>query len=47
MQYHGLQCGLCTPGMIMASTYYLREQPSLDEANVCHALEGNICRCTG
>ncbi|MCE4574029.1 (2Fe-2S)-binding protein [Caballeronia sp. CLC5] len=47
VQCHGLQCGFCTPGMIMASSYYLREQPSLDEASFCHALEGNICRCTG
>ena len=47
VQCHGLQCGFCTPGMIMASSYYLRQQPSLDEESICHALEGNICRCTG
>jgi carbon-monoxide dehydrogenase small subunit len=47
MQCHGLQCGFCTPGMIMAVEFYLRGQPALDEASICHALEGNICRCTG
>src|SRR5579863_9345833 len=47
VQCHGLQCGFCTPGMIMSSSFYLREQPSLDEESICHALEGNICRCTG
>ena len=47
VQCHGLQCGFCTPGMIMASSYYLRQQPSLDEESICHALDGNICRCTG
>ncbi len=47
VQCHGLQCGFCTPGMIMAADYYLRSKPALDEASICHALEGNICRCTG
>jgi carbon-monoxide dehydrogenase small subunit len=47
VQCHGLQCGFCTPGMIMAVDFYLRKPPSLSEANICHALEGNICRCTG
>jgi carbon-monoxide dehydrogenase small subunit len=47
VQCHGLQCGFCTPGMIMSSSFYLREEPSLDEDSICHALEGNICRCTG
>jgi len=47
VQCHGLQCGFCTPGMIMSVDYYLREQPKLDDASICHALEGNICRCTG
>ena len=47
VQCHGLQCGFCTPGMIMSVDFYLRKQPSLDEASICHALEGNICRCTG
>src|SRR5438067_11372018 len=44
---HGLQCGFCTPGMIMASAFYLRQEPALDQASIAHALEGNICRCTG
>jgi len=47
VQCHGLQCGFCTPGMIMAVDFYLRKPPALDEASICHALEGNICRCTG
>ncbi|MEC5409189.1 (2Fe-2S)-binding protein [Paraburkholderia sp. MPAMCS5] len=47
VQCHGLQCGFCTPGMIMSVGFYLRETPKLDEASICHALEGNICRCTG
>jgi carbon-monoxide dehydrogenase small subunit len=47
VQCHGLQCGFCTPGMIMSSSFYLRQEPSLDEESICHALEGNICRCTG
>lgn len=44
---HGLQCGYCTPGMIMAALSYLRENPSPTEAEVREALEGNLCRCTG
>jgi carbon-monoxide dehydrogenase small subunit len=44
---HGLQCGYCTPGMIMASAALLAENPSPTEAEVRHALEGNLCRCTG
>ncbi|APR38032.1 (2Fe-2S)-binding protein [Paraburkholderia sp. SOS3] len=47
VQCHGLQCGFCTPGMIMSCDFYLREAPALDEASICHSLEGNICRCTG
>jgi carbon-monoxide dehydrogenase small subunit len=47
VQCHGLQCGFCTPGMIMAIDFYLRKPPALDKASICHALEGNICRCTG
>lgn len=47
VQCHGLQCGFCTPGMIMSVDFYLRKEPRLDEASICHALEGNICRCTG
>src|ERR1700677_4512076 len=45
---HGLQCGFCTPGMIMASVDLVnRLGPNLDEATIRHGLEGNICRCTG
>jgi len=45
---HGaVQCGYCTPGMILASEGLLRKNPNPDNAEVCHALAGNICRCTG
>lgn len=46
-QEHGLQCGYCTPGMVMAATALLSEEPDPDERTIRHALEGNICRCTG
>lgn len=44
---HGLQCGFCTPGMVMAATSFLRENPHPSEDDVRHGLEGNLCRCTG
>ena len=44
---HGLQCGFCTPGMILASHELLRTNPSPSEAEIRHGLEGNMCRCTG
>ena len=44
---HGLQCGYCTPGMIMASVDLLSRNPNPLEAEIRHALEGNLCRCTG
>ena len=44
---HGLQCGFCTPGMVMAIVSLLKENPSPTEADVRTGLEGNICRCTG
>jgi carbon-monoxide dehydrogenase small subunit len=44
---HGLQCGFCTPGMIMAIDYMLDSQSRLDHETICRGLEGNICRCTG
>ncbi|WP_420438194.1 (2Fe-2S)-binding protein [Candidatus Palauibacter sp.] len=44
---HGLQCGFCTPGMMMATVGYLDENPSPSEDEVRLALEGNLCRCTG
>lgn len=46
-QCHGLQCGYCTPGMVMAATSLLKENPSPSEAEVREGLEGNLCRCTG
>lgn len=45
--HHGLQCGFCTPGMVMAATALLKENPKPSEAEIRHYLEGNICRCTG
>ena len=44
---HGLQCGFCTPGMIMAAASYLDENPDPTEEEVRESLEGNLCRCTG
>ena len=44
---HALQCGFCTPGMIMSSTALLAENPNPTEAEVREGLEGNLCRCTG
>ena len=46
-QNHGLQCGYCTPGMVMAAVSLLRENPSPSEHDVRYGLEGNLCRCTG
>jgi len=46
-EQHGLQCGFCTPGMVMAATSLLRENPSPTAAQVREGLEGNLCRCTG
>ncbi|MCH7733176.1 MAG: (2Fe-2S)-binding protein [Candidatus Marinimicrobia bacterium] len=44
---HGLQCGFCTPGMIMTSVELLNQNPNPTEAEIRHGLEGNYCRCTG
>ena len=44
---HGLQCGFCTPGMMMSATALLRRTPNPSQAQIEHALEGNLCRCTG
>ena len=44
---HGLQCGYCTPGMIMAAASFLKENPTPTEEEVRESLEGNLCRCTG
>ncbi|SLN54253.1 (2Fe-2S)-binding protein [Roseisalinus antarcticus] len=45
--HHGLQCGFCTPGMVMAAAALLKDTPKPTEAEIRHYLEGNICRCTG
>jgi aerobic carbon-monoxide dehydrogenase small subunit len=47
MENHALQCGYCTPGMVMAATSLLKENPNPTEAEVRIGLEGNLCRCTG
>ncbi len=47
MKNHGLQCGFCTPGMLMTLTEYLRVEPNPTEEDVREVLSGNICRCTG
>ena len=44
---HGLQCGFCTPGMIMSAAQILQRNPNPSEAEIRHQLEGNLCRCTG
>ena len=44
---HGLQCGFCTPGMIMTAYQFLQRYPKPTEPEIRHALEGNLCRCTG
>ncbi len=46
-EHHGLQCGFCTPGMIMSASDLLKNNPKPTEAEIRHHLEGNICRCTG
>src|SRR3569623_3631320 len=47
MATHGLQCGFCTPGMLMAAAGLLASNPNPTEAQIVHALDGNLCRCTG
>ncbi|HEU0298481.1 MAG TPA: (2Fe-2S)-binding protein [Longimicrobium sp.] len=44
---HGLQCGFCTPGILMSMVPFLRDNPSPDEGEIREALSGNLCRCTG
>jgi carbon-monoxide dehydrogenase small subunit len=46
-EHHGLQCGFCTPGMIMTAVDMIRRIPNLDEPRIRKELEGNMCRCTG
>ena len=45
--HHGLQCGFCTPGMVMSATALLKDNPKPSETEIRHYLQGNICRCTG
>ena len=47
MQEHGLQCGYCTPGMLMTSYEFLQHHPRPSEDEIRHAISGNLCRCTG
>ena len=47
IECHGLQCGFCTPGMIMTAVCLLEHNPKPSEAQIAEALEGNLCRCTG
>jgi carbon-monoxide dehydrogenase small subunit len=47
MQEHGLQCGFCTPGMLMTSCALLEKNKNPDEDEIRHAISGNLCRCTG
>ena len=47
MAEHGLQCGYCTPGMLMTSVAFLKKHPSPTEDEIRHAISGNLCRCTG
>jgi carbon-monoxide dehydrogenase small subunit len=46
-EHHGLQCGFCTPGMVMAAVSFLEENPNPTERDVREGIEGNLCRCTG
>ncbi len=46
-EHHGLQCGYCTPGMLMTATDLLQHHPEPTEEQIRHGLEGNLCRCTG
>jgi carbon-monoxide dehydrogenase small subunit len=46
-EHHGLQCGYCTPGILMTMTAFLRENPEPSETELREALSGNLCRCTG
>ena len=47
VEEHGLQCGFCTPGMLMTGYAYLQSNPSPSENEIRHAISGNLCRCTG
>ena len=47
MECHGLQCGYCTPGMMMAAVHLIENNADLSEEDIRNGLEGNLCRCTG
>ncbi|HUF02528.1 MAG TPA: (2Fe-2S)-binding protein [Gaiellaceae bacterium] len=47
VEHHGLQCGFCTPGMVLTALDLLSREPDPDETTIKHALRGNLCRCTG
>ena len=47
VEHHGLQCGYCTPGMVLSAHQLLQDHPSPDEADIRDAIAGNLCRCTG
>ncbi|MGE3771636.1 MAG: (2Fe-2S)-binding protein [Gammaproteobacteria bacterium] len=47
VQHHGLQCGYCTPGMVLSAHQLLKDNPAPSEADIRHAIAGNLCRCTG
>jgi carbon-monoxide dehydrogenase small subunit len=47
VEHHGLQCGFCTPGMVLTAIDLLEQHPDADEATIRRALRGNLCRCTG
>jgi len=46
-EHHGLQCGFCTPGMVMSALEFAKNKPGASEQEVRESLEGNLCRCTG
>jgi len=47
VEHHGLQCGYCTPGMVLSAHPLLQDNPTPSEADIRHAIAGNLCRCTG
>jgi carbon-monoxide dehydrogenase small subunit len=47
VEHHALQCGYCTPGMLLSAHQLLQEHPNPDEATIRHGIAGNLCRCTG
>jgi carbon-monoxide dehydrogenase small subunit len=47
VEFHALQCGYCTPGMVLSAHHLLQEHPNPDESTIRHAIAGNLCRCTG